>query len=396
MLKKLILIQIILFCTVIGQPLKTQEFTVSDGLSDSQINNILQDKYGLLWIATHTGGVILYDGYTFKIFKNVPGNPQSLLDNSTHGLAEDKYGNIWIATEDGVSKYIRAKNHFVNYDFEEIFPEKKDVFNRTFLITIDERQNVWVSTNGLGVVEFDREKESWNIYNHQTEEGVFESDNRLALAFCIDLNGRIWSGSYGFGLNWFDEKDQIFKPASFKNTEKIPDFTKPENLITYLYTDATGIIWISTRNGVYKYNPDTQYLKILVEYKIQKLNFFNHYNGITQDNNGNIWVANNFRGVLKFDGISDDFEEIRLTNQSFTKEGVSNMVLTRLCSDQSGIMWFGSIVQGLIKYDPHRAAFKHFIHNEKNPKSISGSQVFGLFESKKHKEKIYVGLRGSG
>jgi len=396
MLKKILLIQIILFCTVIGQPLKTEEFTVADGLSDSQINYILQDKYGLLWIATETGGVILYDGYTFKIFKNVPGNPQSLIHNSTQGLAEDENGNIWIATESGVSKYVRAKNHFVNYDFEEIFPEKSDLNIKTFLIVIDKGQNVWVSTNGLGVVRFNIENESWNIYKNQTSKGVFENDDDLAIACCIDLKGRLWSGRYSFGLNWFDENEQIFKPASIKNTEKIPDFTKPENLITYLYTDATGKIWITTRNGIYKYNPDTQKLKILLEYKTQKLNFYNHYNSIAQDNNGNIWVANNFRGILKFDGISDEFEEVRFANQNISKEGVSNMVLTRLCSDQSGIMWFGSIVQGLIKYDPHQAAFKHFIHNKKNPYSISGDQVFGLFESKKHKEKIYVGLRGSG
>ena len=38
---------------------------------------VIQDKYGFLWIAT-TDGLNRYDGYNFKIYKNDPGDKNSL------------------------------------------------------------------------------------------------------------------------------------------------------------------------------------------------------------------------------------------------------------------------------------------------------------------------------
>jgi len=387
---------LLVFNLLNSQPLKTEKFSVAEGLSDSRVHRVIQDHYGLLWIATSAGGLNLYDGNSFKVFKNVPGNPNSILSNKLHGLIEDAQGNIWVAHSQGVSKYIRAKNSFKNYDFEEIFQDKFSEFSNSLLFAMDKDQNLWLGTVGLGMLRYDKEADTWKVNKYQTEKGTIEADNLIGIGCGFDQQNRLWAGIMGHGLMYFDEQDQLFKPALFANTENRPDFTKAENMITAIYADPTGILWLTSRRGVYKYNKETRTIKTLIEYNTQALNFWTYFNQIIPDSRGNIWIANNLRGALKFDGISDEFEKISFEDQYFSKDNISNIIFTSLLFDKSNIMWLGTIANGLTKHDPQRAAFKHYQHRPDNPGGLSSSQIFGLHESKVKKDHIYIGLRGGG
>lgn len=74
--------------------------SVQDGLSDSDVNCIIQDRKGFLWIGTESG-LNRYDGYEFKVFKNNQNDPGSLPYNSIWSLYEDRAGYIWIGTKNG-------------------------------------------------------------------------------------------------------------------------------------------------------------------------------------------------------------------------------------------------------------------------------------------------------
>ena len=57
---------------------------------------ILQDSRGFMWFGTEDG-LNRYDGYTFKIYKPDPDEPNSLSDRWIR-LVEDKDGYLWIGT----------------------------------------------------------------------------------------------------------------------------------------------------------------------------------------------------------------------------------------------------------------------------------------------------------
>ena len=78
---------------------------------------IFQDSRGFLWICTFNG-LNRYDGYQFKIFRNIPGDSTSLSNNKILSICEDISGNIWIGTYGGgLNKYDRRKDKFKNYSF---------------------------------------------------------------------------------------------------------------------------------------------------------------------------------------------------------------------------------------------------------------------------------------
>ncbi|MCU0368701.1 MAG: ATP-binding protein [Cyclobacteriaceae bacterium] len=123
---------------------------------------------------------------------------------------------------------------------------------------------------------------------------------------------------------------------------------------------------------------------------------WNNWNSILPDPQGNIWIANNFRGILKFDGISDRFTEIEIAGKMIMRTHGWNITMTQFMIDRSGIFWFGSREAGLVKYDPVNKPFQYLAHDENNPKSISAGGAFGILASKVKPGITYVGTRGGG
>ncbi len=89
-----------------------EKFSTEQGLSQNSIMRLLQDSRGILWIGTFDG-LNRYDGYQFKIFRNIPGDSTSLSNNKILSICEDKSGNIWIGTYGGELNKLPMQNNFV-------------------------------------------------------------------------------------------------------------------------------------------------------------------------------------------------------------------------------------------------------------------------------------------
>jgi len=74
--------------------------TIEDGLSQSSVTCILQDRSGFMWFGTQDG-LNRYDGYNIKVFKNDPGDSTSLTDNFIFSIYEDLSGTLFVETQSG-------------------------------------------------------------------------------------------------------------------------------------------------------------------------------------------------------------------------------------------------------------------------------------------------------
>lgn len=116
-LSVLILFVFILFPTMCpavtaADEIKFENLTIEDGLSQSSVFAIQQDKRGLMWFGTWDG-LNRYDGYHFTIYKYNENDPYSLSNNEISALYEDNSGILWIGTSvGGVNKYLPSHKNF--------------------------------------------------------------------------------------------------------------------------------------------------------------------------------------------------------------------------------------------------------------------------------------------
>ena len=152
-------------CRVFGQ---AGTFIPSERFSSGIINDICQDKYGFIWIATENG-LNKYDGYRFTTYLHQPDDSTTLSSNIVTTLYCDKRGQLWVGTREGLSRYDYAKDKFIHCKFVNQAPPRT--------ISIMERANgeFLFGTSGRGL---------YTIKNGQAEkipDGYTSSGDRKSV-----------------------------------------------------------------------------------------------------------------------------------------------------------------------------------------------------------------------
>lgn len=377
------------------RPIKTIEpayLSISNGLASPTVNNVIQDSFGLIWVATNNG-LQRYDGYRFETFKNIAGKPTSLQNNSVWGLLEDTDHNIWIGTQLGISRYDRRKNEFKNYLFPGYFNTPGGApYGLTLRIIQDAQKNIYAVTRYVGLIKYDPAIDNWKFVPYKVP-GVDVPDHYdPCIALTADFKGGVWFGSMVYGLMYRAKTDSVFTPVM---DDQLAMFKGTTNGITALFMDSTSTLWITSRNGIHKFNPETKVFRSIKTYEPSELNQL-FYNAIVQDKLGNVWISNNMKGMLKFDGITDRYTEIEIAGKVRMSHYGWNITLFNFMIDQSGIFWFGTQESGLMKYNPVSKPFQHLAHDPNNKNSMSAGSTFGILSSKINPGVVYVGKRGSG
>ncbi len=110
---------------------------INDGLSQSTVNAILQDRKGFMWIGTKDG-LNQYDGQVFRTFQK---ENSSLGNNFITALYEDCDGDIWVGTDAGVYIYNPVQEAFQLLE-TEITSLGEKIMRSVTWITSDLQNNI--------------------------------------------------------------------------------------------------------------------------------------------------------------------------------------------------------------------------------------------------------------
>ena len=145
-MSRFIILTILIF--TLALPLSAQKynfrnFSVNDGLTQSEIYSICEDKRGSLWFGSLGGGIIRFDGYTFKSYREEDG----LLNNFVYSILEDSKGNLWIGTKGGVCVF-----NGKTFDYPDGINGPGN--NAIRSIIEDYMGNVWIGTENDGLFKY--------------------------------------------------------------------------------------------------------------------------------------------------------------------------------------------------------------------------------------------------
>ena len=149
--------------------------TTADGLIDDDINEILEDENGTLWIGTE-GGISKYDGETFTNFGVADGLP----DQHVNGMALDRDGRIWACTLAGVTC-------FDGSSFSTLTTADGLASDAVLRVFQDSNGYMWFATWG-GLNRYDGE-----VFQILTQEDGLASST--VMKFFEEEDGRLWCGT---------------------------------------------------------------------------------------------------------------------------------------------------------------------------------------------------------
>lgn len=339
-----------------------ERITTKDGLSQSTINYIIQDKKGFMWFATN-GGINRYDGYTFKTYSNIPGDKNSLSNNGSIYLFEDRDGCIWIVNgfNAGLDKFDPSIESFIN--FKNNPNDSTSISsNKIYSVMQDKAGNIWICTdNALNLVVTDivddktvtRFKRFYNVSNTSFFR-AFEDKNGHLLLFA----------DY---LYYLDRKtNKIHK------TIQLP-YNAYEKLT--VCEDRSGNLWLGNLfDGVVKlvYNGKTQ------SYESVKLAILEGIttNNITIDYKDRIWIGTENKGLFCFDAKENRL--LNFLNNKTNATSISDNDVISLYADRSGVLWIGTYTQGLCKKNLYRKEFHHFKSIPGNKNSLSENAISSI------------------
>lgn len=297
------------------------KYDVKDGLAQSKVSCLVQDKKGYLWLGTAIG-LSKYDGVHITNYSTETG----LAENGVKSILIDSRGIMWLGhISGGITRLINGK-------FERISINK--IEHDISAITEDSKGNIWISSVGEGVTrinnpgELDKAKISYTQF--RSSEGlsdfVFASFKRKngTLLFITDL-----------GLKTFDENSKRFE---YFGQGILPGYFQ----ITCIYEDAKDNLWLGTyHGGLYKYNHESHSLKIFDGARDGLA--FNWVSTISGDKMGNIWVGTWGGGMstIKDDAVVENFS---LSN------GLPDNKIWAITEDREGNILIGSNEHGLLVY----------------------------------------------
>lgn len=378
----------------------TQNYAVQNGLPQSQVLGMVEDKNGYLWVGTQGGGLARFDGREFKVYTTLDG----LLTNQVTGLKLDGRDNLWILHPRGLTKFDGL--HFKTFQSAESASISKTQTWRMFevsdtIFVLSEGSNIskiyndsiyyWekpapvkeairrmhVSANGQPCFYLDdgsfivrngndtifiapdfKMDKAFNFFNYKgavlfrTKDGVYKLDivNKKISKMPWDTDNFVV---------FYDERDDVFWTGRGDGLlkEKLTAVEGKSDLIirdieaSQVLIDSEGNTWIATNgNGLYKY-----FIQDFQRYDADEIR---GVMAIEKDKEDATWIGTMYKGLWKIQNgkISSYIDE---------KNPYRNMI-TSVKKSPSGDVWVGS-GSGLGLYNKQRDTFRWFLREDGLP-----------------------------
>ncbi len=303
------------FQTVANEP-GNQNSLTKDG-----VTAFYDDGGNQLWIGTENSGLNIWNRKTnsFVRHRNIPGDPKSISGNFITTIVSDYKGEIWIGTfADGLNRYNRSTQTFERYKCinPQTGIESKVVFN----LYEDGAHTLWAATLRRGSL-------LGALYRLNRAENKFELfDTRLTDLFVLqeDVKGTFWGGN----LSQLVKIDKSGKKHQFFNI----GYT-----VRVIYEDAQSNFWIGTEGGGLLLF-DRKAGKIKARYTTENGLCNNSVLTLLDDEKGNLWMST-YNGISRFNIAQKEFTNFYQSDGLQSNQFQINSSLKL----KSGEMVFGGI-----------------------------------------------------
>ncbi|KAA6330868.1 Sensor histidine kinase TodS [termite gut metagenome] len=213
---------------------------------------------------------------------------------------------------------------------------------------------------------------AWRFDRFTQEDGL--SNNQVHCIF-QDSQGWMWFGTT-YGLNRFDGRN--FK--IFKN-DASDTLSLSTNLVRDIFEDSRGMLWVGLEyGGLCRYDWNKE---VFLRYREREI-VSSSVNHITEDNDGNLWLATD-QGLVRMRWIGEERFEVERVPLSF-----SSSYIRKILVDKHANLWIGTD-QGLFVYDLVRNKLSHL---ELPETEYTNDDIWALYADEN--DRVWIGAYHSG
>lgn len=371
-MNRLLALITILLCTCAADALAmfTEKYNVSyltmqNGMPNNFVDDIFQDSYGFIWIATHGGGLVRYDGYTYSYY-GIGHSAHPLRSNSCRNIAEDDHHRLWVSFEEYTdvvdlqlmeSRRPPCTTTALANRLQALLGE------RSVRVYNDGHRHLWViTTRGIHALSFDKEGSVCGIASTR-----YVANGPDVAIEHVDGVG-VWAAHGGTLHRYVLPEGPVEGITSLREQAPLPRYSLPKNVF---YTDILahkGKVWLATNAGIYQSGNGLKAYRHTADPRSLSHDFVATL-AISPD--GRL-MAGTLAGVDILD--QDGFEH---WNTETAVNPLGNNFVNCLFS-RNGLVWVGTEAGGITELSPRRLRLVNYAHGS-NPGSISPNAVNAMY-----------------
>ena len=398
--------------TVPDYRFKTLSF--NEGLSQANVNSIVQDSLGYVWLATENG-LNRYDGTEVRVFKHVYGDTTSLLDNYVSKLFIDRQHRMWLATTSGVCRYHPERNSFESYRLDTIMNTPHHVpldivedshgqilvlSNYNTVLKYSETQNAFQKHLSINSGETVRtlcvHRDRWfagssqylleinpttgSVLHHSTLKRTGNTPPPLSsgITGIIPIKDQLWLVGSEMPLHRFDLVTQVLE-----STDRLPHATSLAPL-----SDTTFLV--GSREGLQLYHPQQD--RVLPIRSVDDQIVFKNVFSVFVDRDQNLWASVRPRGVIHTAGKRVFRDTRHLNLPSELNHYIAEVTAMDIVDGDQ--LWMGLNTGQIMAMDLKDRSFRLLPEEADSPTRPGRGTIFDLFTDRQH--RVWVGSYQGG
>lgn len=338
----------------IADPIYMQSPVHTPG-GENVIKDISVGNDGIVWLATALEGVAAFNPRSgdFRYFHTSDKAPESdgLRSNNIESIMADTSGRIWIGT------YGKGLQIYVPHSDTWLTPElmASEASGVVMDIMEDRAGHVWASIDPAGVLRFDQNLKRIAAYSHSASERNSLYSNKPRALF-EDANRDVWLGYTPLGFSFVNRVQEHIKTylAQHENADTISD-----SAILSILRDSRGLIWVGTEGGLNAFDPATEtFRRYVKDADNPKALSSNAILSLAEEPGQGLWVGTWGGGLHYLDFTTDTFTRFYPPSNSGADLGGAYIWST--LRDKDGVIWLGTETDGLIRYEPQTGEVTKF------------------------------------
>lgn len=363
-----------------NQKLKFKQYSLTEGLSQSSVLCILQDRKGFMWFGTRDG-LNKFDGQKFITYRHNSQDSTSISNSFIKSLIEDEQGTLWIGTMNGLNKFVPDENRFERFKNDGSLNSISN--NEIWGIAAMGDGRLWLGTNS-GLVAFDPiTYQASHIENPKEKSKDFSNHIRSLM---VASDGNLWICNTS-NIEVYNPKSKTFKTYNY------PQVRAWEDNIYYapkLYQDDQHILWLGYKNGLFQLDMATSTFKPHQLHSKTYPTITDEVRSIRQDQARNLWVGT-YNGLYVIH--KDNDKVYHYNHDENDRTSLSQNSIYTMYEDVKGDFWVGTYAGGVNYYDRSYDVFKSFTAGT-NDLKLNYKVVSSIIEDPKH--NLWIGTEGGG